>query len=749
MTTSKGADTNISDPILLNKIDKLFACGVGDYVDLPQIIVVGDQSSGKSSVLAGILNLPFPRDSGLCTRFPTQITFRRSEKTSISVSIIPAKQATLEHSERLRRWGKSNLIQLDEKVFADIMVEVHAVMGLGGQTAAGRMGTFSEDILKLDINGPDQEHFSVVDVPGIFRKTTEGVTTKEDRDMVNSMVRRYMENPRSVMLTVIPANVDIATQEILSMAEEVDKDGDRTLGVLTKPDLVDKGAERQIMDLIAGKRHALRLGWSLVRNPGQQQIETKGFNRSSAERSFFEMETPWNMADKDRVGIDSLKLRLQEILAEHTRRTFPQVKQELLKKLNVSKKALASLGADRETLEHQRQFLLDTSIRFQEVVTAALNTNYNATDWFDQYPSLRFTTAVVNRNESFADTLDKFGHTHAFISSDPVVEDIAQENGEPTPNTFKCPTEGESSHAAQEQTPITSSGPTEEDSLRQSQEQTPATFKARTTAFFVDLEGIIPEDEEVDAEIGHSIFDWLEGVYKNSRGLGLGTLHSSILSQTMKTQTSRWNTIALGYVSDIIGMTHKFITDLLELVCPEKRVRDALISALTDGLMTRYKKALDMVHFLLRVERAGTPSTLNHYFNDNLEKSRHKRRRVAIEERSFEDSTHGTVIRLADIELTQNMSNLDHVVLEIHDILQAYYKVARKRFVDNVCMQASDTFLVIGDASPLKLFGPAFVNRLSPEQLGEIAGEDMRVKKRRAELAKIIESLEAGRKLLI
>src|ERR1700753_1909149 len=97
-------------------------------------------------------------------------------------------------------------------------------------------GTFSEDVLCLEICGPAEEHFSVIDVPGIFRKTTEGVTTKEDQEMVRAMVWRYMKNPRSIMLTVIPANVDIATQEILSMAEEADNDGHRTLGVLTKPD---------------------------------------------------------------------------------------------------------------------------------------------------------------------------------------------------------------------------------------------------------------------------------------------------------------------------------------------------------------------------------------------------------------------------------------------------------------------------------------------------------------------------------
>jgi Dynamin family len=109
---------------LLDKIDRLFACNVGDSVALPQIVVVGDQSSGKSSVLEGLTGLPFPRDSGLCTRFATQITFRRSQNSHINVSIIPAKNSSLQEREKLQNWKKSGLESLDSQTFADIMKEV-------------------------------------------------------------------------------------------------------------------------------------------------------------------------------------------------------------------------------------------------------------------------------------------------------------------------------------------------------------------------------------------------------------------------------------------------------------------------------------------------------------------------------------------------------------------------------------------------------------------------------------------------
>lgn len=119
-----GTGSGLADPNLLDKIDKLFACNVGEYIDLPQLVVVGDQSSGKSSVLEGLTALPFPRDSGLCTRFATQITFRRSEEKRITVSIIPARDAGADHAEAARNWVKKNLEILDSSTFIQIISEV-------------------------------------------------------------------------------------------------------------------------------------------------------------------------------------------------------------------------------------------------------------------------------------------------------------------------------------------------------------------------------------------------------------------------------------------------------------------------------------------------------------------------------------------------------------------------------------------------------------------------------------------------
>lgn len=150
--------TNIVSSNLLVKIDQLFACNVGNSIALPQIVVVGDQSSGKSSVLEGLTGLPFPRDSGLCTRFATQITFRRSTEAYITISIIPAKNSSSQDRERLQGWTKSGLKSLDTASFADIMAEVlfsSLELGIGlqhtGDESHGRRNHYrpvSEDVFE-------------------------------------------------------------------------------------------------------------------------------------------------------------------------------------------------------------------------------------------------------------------------------------------------------------------------------------------------------------------------------------------------------------------------------------------------------------------------------------------------------------------------------------------------------------------------------------------------------------------------
>ncbi len=121
---------------------------------------------------------------------------------------------------------------------------------------------------------------------------------------------------------------------------------------------------------------------------------------------------------------------------------------------------------------------------------------------------------------------------------------------------------------------------------------------------------------------------------------------------------------------------------------------------------------------------------------------------IDMQSKTLSDCKHGEVVRLDDIIQNHPMSNVDHVIQDLHDILHAYYKVACKRFVDCLRIQAADHFLTTGPRTPLKLFSPAFVAGLTPTQLEEVAGEDLPLKRRRMQLEKEDAELEEGKNIL-
>ena len=120
-----------------------------------------------------------------------------------------------------------------------------------------------------------------------------------------------------------------------------------------------------------------------------------------------------------------------------------------------------------------------------------------------------------------------------------------------------------------------------------------------------------------------------------------------------------------------------------------------------------------------------------------------------MQQSSIHDPTYGRVVRVDDVKRTHATSNLQHAVQDIHDILRSYYKVARKRFVDNVVKQAVDHFLVTGPETPLNLFSPVFVSGLGAEELEHVAGEAPRTKRERAQLSKEIASLTEAKTILL
>lgn len=96
----------LTSPGRLQKIDQLRERNIGTYLPLPQLVAVGDQSSGKSSLLESLTGIPFPRGQELCTRYATQITHRREAQQRIDITIIPGPHASQDHKKKLESYRR-------------------------------------------------------------------------------------------------------------------------------------------------------------------------------------------------------------------------------------------------------------------------------------------------------------------------------------------------------------------------------------------------------------------------------------------------------------------------------------------------------------------------------------------------------------------------------------------------------------------------------------------------------------------
>ena len=413
---------------------------------------------------------------------------------------------------------------------------------------------------------------------------------------------------------------------------------------------------------------------------------------------------------------------------------------------------LQSIGPSRSTREQQFQYLLGLANRFQTITALALRAHYGGDEIFESKnrSSLKLATAVVSRNAAFAEDVQFRGHTIAFEKGD---KDETATQAPTNPSSF-IP------YANQVPTPFggtTSNVPKTTNFGALAPLPQPITEvmdyvkSTRCKSGYPELEDITFQDEKIAKPKADDIKKWLKEVYTSSRGFELGTFDASILPIVWKKQSSKWDALAMGYISDIVSIVHGFTQDLLRAICTDERILQGINDVLLDHLVERYKKAIEHTKFVLSVERSGTPLTMNHYFTDNLEKSRNARTKLQLQKDAYWDPGQQSKIVKLDsiISSKSNASNEQSTIDDLHDILKAYYKVARKRFVDVVCMQAADFHLVTGPDAPTKVFSPTFVGGLTTEQLEMIAGEDLLTKRKRSDLSRKIENLELGRKIAL
>lgn len=302
----------------INKLQDVFAV-IGEHkIDLPQIVVVGTQSSGKSSVLESLVGKSFlPRGTGIVTRAPLLLQMIRYNKNERDAMFEITK------NDKIKEWAcflhKPNHVFYN---FDEVRAEIESRTNL----LAGKNKGITHEAIVLKVYTL-LYNLTFVDLPGLT-KLPVGDQPEDIDEQIQQMILKYVQQPNSIILAVVTANTDPSTSESLKIARKIDPDGTRTIAVVTKIDLIDKGTIEDTTELLCGQKIPVKLGIIGVVNRSQKDINDNKSMRETlkSEKEFLKANYP-DIYKKH--GNKMLADTLQSILLMHIEKTLPGLRKEL------------------------------------------------------------------------------------------------------------------------------------------------------------------------------------------------------------------------------------------------------------------------------------------------------------------------------------------------------------------------------------------------------------------------------------
>ncbi|KAI1411202.1 putative dynamin GTPase [Hypoxylon sp. FL1857] len=572
MSTNKGGTpasglSSTQSAHILNQIDNIRANGVGDSVSLPQIVICGDYLSEKTPVLERVTGMELCIDDDLYTRFPTEIILRHtSQPLSIIASIQPHHSRSPEDKAKLEgiTWRPPNMSELPI-----VIDEAAHLLKIPVSGNSEPFSMFAADVLRIEVRGPTGLNLTIVDLPGLISVTMEG-QTKRDVHIVRELVEGYLANPRTIILAVVQAPIDIADQSIVQLARKHDPQGQRTVGVVTNADLISQITEHRIATLAKSlDKLTPKLGFFLLKipSPWDPEAEQDVEAYSQVEIEFFS-QTAWKKhgLDSSRIGAENLKAFLQDLLEKHIERELPKVRDEVKEKLAETEKELTSPENARWTVGQIRSFLADASMRFYQLAQGAHDGNYQgfSTNFFSD-PKNRLRTTVHIANGGFSDYMRDKGEKRKV---DPSLAWKNEEGDEANPGRLLV------------------------------------THTAMT--------------------------EWVRRIYVETRGRELpGTYNQGFLTELFREQSSRWQSIATEFVEKLSRMVTEWVLNALHDTINEHQVRAHINVLCNKSLVESKRLAMEELSKLIDDEKKQ-PITYNHYYTDNIQTSRNEDSRDRI-----------------------------------------------------------------------------------------------------------------------
>jgi len=306
---------------LINLIDQLRDCGVNEYIQLPRICSLGTQSSGKSSVLESIVGLDFlPRGDGVVTRRPLEL-----------------RLCHINHGEP---WAIFE--ERKGQKFTDFNKVREMIETLTDEVCKEDKNIVDKPIV-LNVYSQTCPDLTLVDLPGVTRVPV-GKQPKNIEQITKDMATRYIKDPLTIILCVIAANSDIATSDGLKLAKEIDVGGSRTLGVLTKLDIMDAGTDAR--KALLNEEIHLKLGYVGVKNRSKQDLVNKipMGEALKKEKEFFKSHPIYKNMPQGYLGTDVLINKLTKIYFKIIRENLPRIIRAVNDHIKTAEDELASLG---------------------------------------------------------------------------------------------------------------------------------------------------------------------------------------------------------------------------------------------------------------------------------------------------------------------------------------------------------------------------------------------------------------------
>ncbi|EPE09308.1 interferon-induced gtp-binding protein mx [Ophiostoma piceae UAMH 11346] len=710
---------------LLDIIDSLRSQGLGGYVNLPQIIVCGDQSSGKSSVLEAISGLSFPTKDNLCTRFATELILRRDPVVKVDVSILPHHSRT--EAEKAKLASFTAKLDPDNFDIGPVIENAKIAMGLDDGLPNGTVNgldvaiesgkRFSDDVLRIQLSGPTQPHLTLVDLPGLFQAGNSEQST-EEAPIVEKLVLDYMESSRSIILAAVSAATDFANQSVTRHSRRVDPHGLRTVGLITKPDRLDEGSdtERSYVKTALNEDVVLKLGWHVLKNREFKQRHFSSAERNANEREFFEKPgSVWAAVDPTCLGIDNLRDRLSSILRDQIVQQLPSLIGEIEAKLADCTQRLEKLGTSRLTALEQRQYLSRVSSKFTRLMKDAVDGNYTDASFFGSVVvSMAATTPHDLPEDDYDDDDEPAYAEEELVYAEEESVDAEEESVDAEQESIDGAYQRRLRAVVQNH--LTVFRKTLHDKGHTRKITDFATKNLATTSL-----GPLPITR--DAYIGE-----VKTIISKSRGRELpGLFNPLVISDLFREQSKKWAELTEGCVATVLGASFATIRAALNASAVADIV-DMVFNLYINPAMEKLK--LDMKRKALMLNNPqtdGHPITYNHYLTENVQKARNDRLLKRTESLTAElsDSDHypGGYIRglIESAVAAVNEPNMEKVAAsDAIDYMEAYYKVALKRYTDDVAILVVEQGLI----SKLPgLFTPDMIYDITDEDVARIAKE--------------------------